>query len=223
MITFPDPAGYSFTPWTDPNGIQWIYNSVKTRWARYRVAGGGTALTSYVSQVASLSDYPAILETPQAAATASIRKIGTGATDSAAGNHTHPPQTEITIEQFGALSFTGGVSGVLNIFADNVDGNHDVQLPNKGGTIAFTSDLGGQSNALVFGTGDEVVSMSLISTVATFTFGTNAKAALRDALDVPASDPTGITGADAITNMVSLTAAEYAAITPNSTTLYVVT
>lgn len=38
-----------------------------------------------------------------------------------------------------------------------------------------------------------------------------------------ASNITGITGADAITNIVSLTAAEYAAITPNSTTLYIVT
>ena len=34
---------------------------------------------------------------------------------------------------------------------------------------------------------------------------------------------TGITGADAITNMVSLTQAEYDAITPNASTLYVIT
>jgi len=40
----------------------------------------------------------------------------------------------------------------------------------------------------------------------------------------PASDPTGITGADAITNIVSLTQAEYDAVSPKSaTTLYVIT
>lgn len=39
-----------------------------------------------------------------------------------------------------------------------------------------------------------------------------------------ASNPTGITGADAITNIVSLTSAEYAAIvSPSATTLYVIT
>jgi hypothetical protein len=38
------------------------------------------------------------------------------------------------------------------------------------------------------------------------------------------SDPTGITGADAITNIVSLTQAEYDAIAePDAATLYVVT
>lgn len=37
------------------------------------------------------------------------------------------------------------------------------------------------------------------------------------------SDPAGITGADQITNMVSLTTAEYGAITPDASTLYVIT
>ena len=38
-----------------------------------------------------------------------------------------------------------------------------------------------------------------------------------------ASDPTGITGADAISNAVSLTQAEYDAITPDASTLYIIT
>lgn len=37
------------------------------------------------------------------------------------------------------------------------------------------------------------------------------------------SDPTGVTGADAITNVMSMTQAEYDAITPNASTLYVIT
>ena len=36
------------------------------------------------------------------------------------------------------------------------------------------------------------------------------------------SDPTGVTGADAITNVMSLTQAEYDAITPDASTLYVI-
>lgn len=37
------------------------------------------------------------------------------------------------------------------------------------------------------------------------------------------SDPTGVTGADQITNIISLTQAEYDAITPNASTFYVIT
>jgi hypothetical protein len=49
-------------------------------------------------------------------------------------------------------------------------------------------------------------------------------AAFRTSLKVPASDPTGITGADAITNIVSLTQAEYDAIgSPSATTYYIIT
>jgi hypothetical protein len=43
-------------------------------------------------------------------------------------------------------------------------------------------------------------------------------------LSSPASDPTGITGADAVTNIVSLTQAEYDAIgSPNASTFYIIT
>jgi hypothetical protein len=47
-MTWPNnPNQYQFNPWTDPNGIQWIYNATKTRWARYRVAStsGGADLS----------------------------------------------------------------------------------------------------------------------------------------------------------------------------------
>ena len=37
------------------------------------------------------------------------------------------------------------------------------------------------------------------------------------------SDNTGITGADRITNIVSLTQSEYDALTPDATTLYIIT
>lgn len=60
-------------------------------------------------------------------------------------------------------------------------------------------------------------------------YATAAQGALADTAVQPAaiakmvvSDTTGITGADAITNMVSLTQAEYDALTPDADTLYVV-
>ena len=54
--------------------------------------------------------------------------------------------------------------------------------------------------------------------------GTNFVPAAIDLSGKVSSDPTGITGADQITNMVSLTQAEYDAIgTPSATTLYIIT
>ena len=54
---------------------------------------------------------------------------------------------------------------------------------------------------------------------------TTAEAAALTELDQKAvlSDITGVTGADQITNMISLTQAEYNAITPSATTFYVIT
>lgn len=51
--------------------------------------------------------------------------------------------------------------------------------------------------------------------------GANVSSLTNDAAYVR-SNPTGVTGADVITNMMSLTQAEYDAITPNASTLYVI-
>jgi hypothetical protein len=51
--------------------------------------------------------------------------------------------------------------------------------------------------------------------------GDNVSTLTNDAAFVP-SNPTGVTGADAITNVISLTQAEYDAITPDASTLYVI-
>ena len=57
----------------------------------------------------------------------------------------------------------------------------------------------------------------------TYTYGTGAASAQRAAMQVPGSVTTGVTGADAIGNIISLTAAEYAAIgTKDAATLYVI-
>ena len=79
----------------------------------------------------------------------------------------------------------------------------------SGTTGTFTtSNLGTVSTGTWNGT---AIGDSYISSASTW----NAK---------PSSDPTGITGADAVTNIVSLTQAEYDAIgTPSATTVYIIT
>ena len=53
---------------------------------------------------------------------------------------------------------------------------------------------------------------------------TSGDAQILNKPSVITSDPTGVTGADAITNIMSLTQAEYAAIgSPNASTLYIIT
>jgi len=51
--------------------------------------------------------------------------------------------------------------------------------------------------------------------------GDNVSTLVNDADFIP-SDPTGVTGADAVNNIISLTQAEYDAITPNASTFYVI-
>jgi len=79
----------------------------------------------------------------------------------------------------------------------------------------------------ITGTTDEIdVSGSTVSLATAVT----DSLALADTATQPAdianmveSDTTGVTGADAITNIMSLTQAEYDAITPDASTFYVIT
>jgi hypothetical protein len=64
---------------------------------------------------------------------------------------------------------------------------------------------------------------SLAFNMVYYSYGTGAASAHRIAMKVPGSVTTGVTGADAISNIISLTAAEYAAIgTKDAATLYVI-
>ena len=70
--------------------------------------------------------------------------------------------------------------------------------------IFFWDDSAGRATGLTVGTGLSIT-------------GTTLSADIK-------SDPTGVTGADAIANIISLTQAEYDAIaTPDSATLYIIT
>jgi hypothetical protein len=76
----------------------------------------------------------------------------------------------------------------------------------------------------------EVTNLAAVKAFDPTDYATAAQGALADTATQPAdialmveSDVTGVTGADAITNIMSLTQAEYDAITPDAATLYVIT
>jgi hypothetical protein len=67
---------------------------------------------------------------------------------------------------------------------------------------------------------------ALTGPAAPLTIGTAASAATTDfapSNKAVLSDTTGVTGADRVTNIISLTQAEYDAITPDAATVYVIT
>jgi hypothetical protein len=78
------------------------------------------------------------------------------------------------------------------------------------------------SNGLVSFNGTDAGD-SLTFNMVNYSYGDGAASAHRTAMQVPGSVTTGVTGADAIGNIISLTAAEYAAIgTKDAATLYVI-
>ncbi len=65
--------------------------------------------------------------------------------------------------------------------------------------------------------------LATLDTVDTAQIDDDAVTAAKLADTYVETDTTGVTGADAITNIMSLTTAEYGAITPNASTLYIIT
>jgi cytoskeletal protein CcmA (bactofilin family) len=106
----------------------------------------------------------------------------------------------------------GGYLAAPNIF---VGGNTGPQLDNSSGTVRVRTNAGA---------GDAPLSASTVTVSTAVAFTGGAAPTTRTNLKVPASDNTGITGADEISNLVSLTQAEYDAIgTKNAATLYFIT
>lgn len=106
----------------------------------------------------------------------------------------------------------GGYTGEIS-FAATLTADRQYLMPDATGKLALTASTTGVPDALHNGT---------IS--GTVTFAEGVAATFRTALKVAASDPAGITGAAALSNIVSLTQAQYDAIvSKSSTTLYVIT
>jgi len=100
------------------------------------------------------------------------------------------------------------------------------------GATANASDAGLRDRATHTGTQAvaTITGLGTAATTAATAYATAAQGTLAGTATQPAdialmveSDVTGVTGADAVTNIMSLTQAEYDGITPNSSTLYAIT
>lgn len=138
----------------------------------------------------------------------------------------------------GLVKITGGSTSAITITAAGEailgDANAEAQRATLGLTIgthvqAYDAELAaiaGMTSAAdrgIYFTGSGTASLFTLTAAGRALVDDDDIAAQRTTLKVPASDPTGVTGADAITNIISLTQAEYNAITPNASTFYIIT
>ena len=145
-------------------------------------------------------------------------------------------QTNITsVGTLGSLSVTGNITAgnvIATIVGDvtgNVSGSAATATSATTATTAGTVTTAAQPNITSVGT---LTSVTVTGNVAGGNLTTAGQVVATGNVtganfigDVPGyveSDTTGITGADQVTNMVSLTQAEYDAITPNASTVYII-
>lgn len=104
------------------------------------------------------------------------------------------------------------------MFTDDAGVDKEVLLDTSGASLSAKSAPVGADKALIFDSeASDAAKTSTLTQIGT-EMGWGAGEA--NTID---SDPTGVTGADQITNIMSLTTAEYGAITPNASTLYIIT
>ena len=142
-------------------------------------------------------------------------------------------QTNITsVGTLGSLSVTGNITAgnVIATIVGDVTGNVIGSAASATtATTAGTVTTAAQPNITSVGT---LTSVTVTGNVAGGNLTTAGQVVATGNVtganfigDVPGyveSDTTGITGADQVTNMVSLTQAEYDAITPNASTVYII-
>lgn len=203
MITYPtNPRDYRAIPWTDANGLKWIARilpSGSPQWSQYEAAGGGTALTSYVDQVAALSDYPAAF--PPASHTHTDLTNAT----SAATDETLVKRDADAGASFGPLfasefRLPSAGFGNAQIAALEATVDHVAYLPARTGNVVLTTNAEGYADALVDGlvTGYSEASQSPITLGATATLsltgGTIITATLTSATACTLTAPAVVAG-----------------------------
>ncbi len=167
------------------------------------------------------ADVDAVMACANKAAIRTALGLGTAAIEAATAFATAAQGTKVDgIEALADVTDAGNVGSTIN-------GVSAKTTPVDADTLGLIDSAA--SNALKKVTWASVkatLKAYLDTLYATSTQGGKADTAVQpaDIAKMVESDTTGITGADAITNMVSLTAAEYAAIgSPSATTFYVIT
>jgi Phage tail repeat like len=151
-----------------------------------------------------------------------IETDGTISAASGGGSYTLPVAT---------VSVLGGVKTGSNVTIA-ADGTISVAAPTTDASALTSGTLaaarlpvatGSAVGGVIVGTGLSIASSILSAAVQSVNSKTGAVSLSASDVGAPASNTTGITGAAAISNIVSLTAAQYAALgTKNSSTLYIV-
>ena len=119
-------------------------------------------------------------------------------------------------------TYTGNIAAA----SASITGNIGVSNLIAGQSITALANIGATGNvtgAYILGDGSQLTGFATVATSGAYSDLSGAPTAVssftNDANYV-ASNVSGITGADQVTNMVSLTQAEYDAITPNASTVY---
>ena len=177
-----------------------------------------------LGSVDNTSDANAPVSTAQAAADAVVLAAAIQR-----ANHTGT-QTLATISDAGtaAAAATGDFTPIAH--ATDTANPHSVTATQVGlGNVDNTSDANApvstaqaSADAVVLAAAVQRANHTGTQTLATISDA--GTAAANDTTDFPLTDPSGVTGADAVTNIISLTQAEYNAIgTPGASTLYILT
>ena len=137
----------------------------------------------------------------------------------------------------GTAVLSTGETGAVKFLREDGDGTSSWQVPSGSGDMtAAVYDAASIAEQLVGLTATQTLTnktltspkinedVAVTATATELNYVDGVTSAIQTQIDAkPDSDPSGVTGADAVTNMMSLTQAEYDAITPNASTFYIIT
>ena len=216
---------------TSPTGGQVLtYNQTSGFWDSVGITnGGGISVTAGVGGSLALA---------VTAAQPTITSVGTLSSLSVAGNVTgayilgdgsqltNLPIQPGTYGNANVAAYLPTYTGNIAAASASITGNIGVSNLIAGQSITALANIGATGNvtgAYILGDGSQLTGFATVATSGAYSDLSGAPTAVssftNDANYV-ASNVSGITGADQVTNMVSLTQTEYDAITPNASTVY---
>jgi len=156
-LTFPNPGTpYTITPWTDPNGNEWLYTTAKDRWKPVGSSGGASTYAE-LSDAATV-DLPAT-NTPLSAALGLKAPLAnpsfTGTLNAATGDFSGNVDIEGNLLTVGSITSTAGFSGpgsgLTGTSAMNITGIATTATLAAGLPFSATGSSGGTTNIVTVG------------------------------------------------------------------------